>query len=678
MIAIVIWILAAVALALAVLAVRAYRLERREGLPRSSLRLGLTIAIAAAVIGLGVFVRLQQPSRSAAEAGPAPDAMTQAKLAGLRTKLDALTAELAERQAELERLDPSATLGAAPAVPSPWPVFAALALVLVGFGALTFGDLSTLLPRRRQATDPAVPTADSADPATPDVPEIADLPALTAHVAAGRWKAGARCASRIAAERLHKLDVLDLLFLGAYCNALAAIAPEDDKPLGSQDRAARLAAATKDLRRLLDLAPHMAEARWLSGYVAAHAGEWQVGLDTMRAARGDLAADRATDRAVARAFDRDESVCLLRLAEAKLAAADGDAATRLFDEVARLGVLASQIPVAMVTHRLLTVRGDIKAGRFTEAGASLARIREVTGLEEATQRAAEIACDVYDVAIQFRVGDHQRALDAADALLGRWLPPSLPDVEDQAADEFLLPAIDPTKLALPASLVRALFFLAAVARLELAARHGQPLAEPEVDAIATALLRALQFQPRHREALAALAALYLAYRKERGGKAIAWLDAALTMGVRSPRARHLLGEARRIERERKELLAMFRSASSQFLADPAVAASVREALIEELGRFDEFRPVVLDLQASGALDAPPTGEVTVGALRERAAFVSGVALEVVARTDPAASRELSELHRELTALVNNVDTSATRITALERTVMERLGKIVLR
>jgi hypothetical protein len=670
MIAIVVWILAAVALALAVLAVRAYRLERREGLPRSSLRLGITVVIAAAVLGLGVFVRLQQQAQAPAGARPpaAPaDAMTRAKIAGLRTKIDALTAELTGRQAELERLDPAATPEAVPVAPSPWPVLAAIALVLAGFGALTFGDLSTVLPRRRPVTEPAAPAA---DPAAPDVAEVADLPTLSAHVAAGRWKAGALCASRIAAERLHKLDVLDLLFLGAYCNALAAIAPEDGRPLGSQDRAARLAAATKDLRRLLDLAPHMAEARWLSGYLAAHAGEWQVGLDTMRAARPDLAVDRA--------FDRDESVCLLRLAEAKLAAASGDAATRLFDEVARLGVLASQIPVAMVTHRLLTVRGDIKASRFAEASASIARIREVTDLEEATQRAAEVACDVYDVAIQFRAGEHQRALDTTHALLGRWLPPSLPDVEDQAADEFLLPAIDPTKLALPASLVRALFFLTAVARLELAARRGQPLADAEVDSIATALLRALQFQPRHREALAALAALYLAYRKDRSAKAIAWLDAALTMGVRSPRARHLLGEVRRIERERKELLAMFRSASAQFLADPAVAATVREALIEELGRFDEFRPVVLDLQASGALDAPPAGEVTVGALRERAAFVGGIALEVVSRTDPAASRELAELHRELAALINNVDTSAIRITALERTVMERMGKIVLR
>lgn len=123
---------------------------------------------------------------------------------------------------------------------------------------------------------------------------------------------------------------------------------------------------------------------------------------------------------------------------------------------------------------------------------------------------------------------------------------------------------------------------------------------------------------------------------------------------------------------------MFRSASAKFLSDPQVGVSVRQALIEELGRFDEFRPVVLDLQESGALDAQPSGEITVTALRERAAFVGGIASEVVRRAEPAAVQKLADIHRELTSLANNVETSSTRIAALERQVMEQLGRIVLR
>ena len=122
---------------------------------------------------------------------------------------------------------------------------------------------------------------------------------------------------------------------------------------------------------------------------------------------------------------------------------------------------------------------------------------------------------------------------------------------------------------------------------------------------------------------------------------------------------------------------MFRAASAQYLADPAVATAVRAALIEELGRFEEFRPVVLELHATGALDTA-SAPASVDALRERATFVNGVALEVVSRSDATAGRELADLHRELSSLISNVDTSATRIAALERAVMERLGRIVLR
>ncbi|MCX5745974.1 MAG: hypothetical protein NT062_26140, partial [Proteobacteria bacterium] len=178
--------------------------------------------------------------------------------------------------------------------------------------------------------------------------------------------------------------------------------------------------------------------------------------------------------------------------------------------------------------------------------------------------------------------------------------------------------------------------------------------------------------------LAALAALYLGYRKERSDKALAWLDAALVMGVRSPKAHGLLAEARRVEVERKEMLAIFRAAASRFLGDPAVGVAVRTALIEELGRFDEFRPIVLDLQDSGALDAPPTVDVTLAGLRERAQFVGGVATDVLRRGDPAGAQRLTELQRELASLTANVDTSATRIAVLERQVMEQLGKMVLR
>lgn len=676
MTSVLIWFLAAVGAVQAGLSVRAYLLEKREGLPRSSLRAALSVVIALGIVGMGVYETvLNKPSAPAKiEVGPAQHTPEQkAQIETLKKEISALEEQLSKKQAELEKLDPTTAAPPAPSEPAQWPLMIAIALVLFGFGALALGDLQTLLPRKKQFTSGTAETAPEQVPGQPaalDKPEPATMTGLSAHVHAGRYKAALAMAARMSAETLHKLEVLDFLYLRAFASVMAVAAPEDGAAPTHQDRTEKLATAQKDLASLLELAPHSAEAQWLSGYVKAKAGEWQAALDTMRAAKAGLPENNSSEV--------NESVCLLMLAEAKLAAADNEGATKLFDEVTQLGVLSGQIPVAMVTHRILTVREHLKAGKFAEAADGIARIRAVEGLDDKAQRATTVACDVYDVAIHYKSGELDKALAATRAFMQRWLPAQLPDVEDQAADEFLLPAIDKASLQLPNDLYRGLFFLEAVVRVDLASRKGQPLSPDEVEAISIALLRALQFQPRHRESLAALGALYLAYRKDRTDKALSWLDAALTMGVRSPRARALLADARRAEQERKELLQMFRSASAKFLSDPQVGVSVRQALIEELGRFDEFRPVVLDLQESGALDAQPSGEITVTALRERAAFVGGIASEVVRRAEPAAVQKLADIHRELTSLANNVETSSTRIAALERQVMEQLGRIVLR
>jgi len=664
---ILLWLLAAVGIAQAGFAVRALLVERREGLPRSTLRGAVTVGIAVALIGIAVVSQLQ--ARAPAPVSAAPDPANHAAAERLAKQVHDLEVELEQRRAALAEIDPAAVPATASEPPS-WPPLAAIALVLAGFAVLTLGDLSTLLPRRKPAAKPdaAAATGDSARAEEPVGP--ADLPTLVGHASAGRYLAGLACGHRIHAEHLHKLEVLDLLYLRAWCGVMAVTSPEGERAVGHQERSDKLAAASADLARLLELAPHMAEARWLAAYVRAQGGQWQAALDEMRAARPPLDDVRA--------FDHDESVCLLMLAETKLAAADNDGATALFDEVTRLGVLTGEIPVAMVTHRILTVREHTRAGKLAEAAEGVARIRQITGLDDAAQHTTTVACDVYDVAIRLRAGEHAEALEAARGFVARWLTTALPDVEDQVADEYLLPAVDKAALPLPADLYRGMFFVEAVARIELASRRAQRLADDDVEAIATALLRALQLQPRQRDALAALAALYLAYRPERTEKALAWLDAAIVMGVRSPRALALLSEARRIELERTHLLATFRSASARFLSDPAVAIAVRRALVEELGRFDEFRPVLLELEASGALDAAPGGELTIAALRDRAGFVGNLAAEVVRRGNPAQIHALSEIHRELTALANNVDTSANRIAALERATMAQVGRIVLR
>ena len=694
----VLWVFAVAGSILALAAARAYAVEHREGLRKSKLRAFGTPLLALGLIALAWFApasdapagradvaRPQRPPPApSAPPAPSPTAAVSAALEDLRTQLAARVAErdrlnteiagLAKRIGELTtkpavppdedrrpRSEPTRSephVADAPRRPAAWPLYVAFAALVAACVLLLRGDLSTLWPRRRRAP---VVSADGESPPT--------VARLASCVHAGSWAAGLEIAARIQIEQLTKLEVLDYLFLRALCNTMVACAPGQDPRPSQAVRAEKLAAASEDLGRLRELAPHMAEAMWLHGYVKAQTGAWQPALDLFRTARSSL--DGLP-------FDHNESICLLHLAEESMTRADTDGAARLFDEVTALGTLANHIPIVVVTHRILTLRGDIKAGRISEAAEGIDRMRQVEGLDDDAQRAVAAACDVYQVALQYRAGKLAEALEANVALLARWQPDKLPAVDDQVADEFLHPAVDRAALRIPAELYRALYFLEAVLRLELAARLRCPLESETVGLIAVALLRALQFEPRQRDALGALAALYLAYSPERTDRALAWLDAAVMLGVRSRRARTLLADARRAETQRKELLALFRSSSTRFLSDPTLGSQVRCALIEELGRFDEFRPVVLDLQETGALTPVPSGEVTLNGVHERATFVAHVAAEFTRHTNGAAGAALIELERELGALAAQVDSSTRRIVTIEHAIMEQLGRIVLR
>lgn len=671
------WIFAAAGIAMAVLAARTYLIERREGLRRSPIR-GLGVpAVAAALIALVWFAPdpaasgshdpgPAPPARSgSATGGPAPDPKVQAleaKIAGLVRDREAIERQIAALREELPRPTgaPPPPVVWAPRVPSQWPFYVAGLLVIGCIVLLLLGDPSLLLWRRRRPAQPA--SEGTAPPAT--VARVVDL------AWAGRWAAALDAAGKLQIEQLSKLEVLDLLFLRAFCHAMSVSSPEPsaDK-LSSEQRRDRLASAASDLARLLELGPHMAEASWLLGHVSALQGEWQAALDRFQQARPDL--DDLP-------FVHNESVCLLHLAEQRMANADNEGATQLFDRVSQLGMLADRIPAVTVTHRILTVRGHIKAGRLGAAADGLERIRQVEGLGRGASRAVAAVCDVYALAIRYRSGKLAEALEAVVDVLARWAPDKLPPADDEIADEFLQPAVAPAALRMPAELHRALYFFEAVLRMEVAAAQRRPLDLETVERIATALLRALQFEPRHRDVLAALAALYLAYRKERTARALDWLESALSLGVRSRAARTLFLEIRRAENERKEVLAVFRSASTRFLSDPALGTQVRTALIEELGRFHEFRPVVFDLRDLGALELPAASDVTIAGLHERAAFVAGVAGELIQKLNGAIPTQLLALHRELQSLASGIDASAKQITVIERAVLEQLGALILR
>lgn len=283
-----------------------------------------------------------------------------------------------------------------------------------------------------------------------------------------------------------------------------------------------------------------------------------------------------------------------------------------------------------------------------------------------------MTCSVYEMLLLHQEEEHAQIRQKLPLLLTAWQPADLPEPSEEAADEYLFAAVDAEKLEPRAEVFRALWFLVAVAEVRECLERKTPV---DVAKVAKPLFRALQFEPRHREVLAALGVLYYLFEPSRREKAVEWIDAAVAMGTTSRIARRLLELDRSRESERTALLSHFRGAATRFLGDAMVDPKVRAALLEELGRFQDFRPVLVDLdnQAEIGHEAP-----TLAALKERVQYIQGVAATAESRMPPDTTRTLRAIRDEYDAVVNTLELSASRVSDLERRVMEEVGKMVLR
>jgi tetratricopeptide (TPR) repeat protein len=660
LVALPLWIGVAVSLALFVLSARAVLVQRREGLLPSYARLYVAavgfVAITAAVVWAS------RPVEAASV-----EASEDPALAPLRAQLVEKAKRMAELRAEEDRVQQEYE-GLAGKLPSsarggeidPAAVRSARrlgALVLV-FALLLFavpavvilGDPRTLFLRRRPPPPEAAPTG---------------VDALALAALEGRLAEGLQAAAETREDGLDTLDLLDFLFVRAFCAVKLAAEGKDAKA-----NEAGLASAVKDLTRLLELAPNMGEAHYLLASARGLAGESDRALASFEQAEPLLAGS-------ALPFAHNESVCLLRLAEKRLAEGDGPEAARLFDRVAKLGVLAARIPLTSITHGLLQIRGHLRGGRLDAARDEIARVRALEGLDAAQRKKIGLTCDVYDLLVLFHRGQHPETLAATTAFLKRWVPADLPEPDEHTADEYLFPAVERGALPLAPELFRGFFFLEAVARMAIVARADKLPRDQEVSDLARPLLRALQFEPRHREVLASLGALHYWCRPEARAKAIEWLEAAAAMGVKSEIVRRWLQQDRKRDLERSDLLDAFRATAARFLSDAMVSPRVREALLEELGRFQELRPLLVDLEQGAEIGQQSP---TLAALRERALYLQDAAMNVAATRHGKVGegQRLMEAQAEYGMLVEQIDQVSAKLSDLDRRVMEEMGKIVLR
>ncbi len=666
------WFMLAAMVVMVVLSARAWKLEQREGLASSTRRL-VAVSVVCLVVVLLVLTAttsaLLPPSRAPVQRPSATeptDPVETAQLEALEKRKAELYDEIGRLNVEIAKLAPTAASPPGEALNRPWYRFDAgpLAhflvplLVMLGTVALvTLGDPTTLL-RRGWAGD-RTENAPDKQQAMANMDRIAQL------VETGEYQEGLRAANAVEVGLLDTLDRLDWAYLKSYCAVqIAALEATED----SQKREL-LDAALRDLDTLLEQAPNRGEAVYLLAIAHGLAGNWRNSLDAFA-----KAATLLQGQGSKLPFAQNESVCLLRLAEEALGKGDAEEAARLFDQVTQRGVLVDRIPTTLVKVRLLNVRRSLQQGNHEEAAQGIDTVRKVEGLNAEQRLGIETVCDALQTLIAVREGDPPAILRLTESFLGRHLPSGLPAADEDIVEEYLEAPASGIDMRLSPDVFRAFLFLQAEARSKIAAKAATPLTEAQVKQIALPLFRALQFELRQRDVLATLGGLYYWFVPGGRKKALQWLEAAVAMGVEGRIARRLLETARASELEREEALDWFRSASVRFLHDPTLARPVRQALIEELGRFQEFQPLLIDIESTVE---PQPREPTLRLVRERAGYLEKTVSDLAARKADTVSPRLQDLLRDYQGLIVRLDDSTSRMAEIESKLVQEFGRIVI-
>lgn len=654
--AVILLLFAAASVAALALSVSALLREKRQGLALSKRRAAVAAGFSVVICGLAASAFVGSSTPETKKPPPAPSTLTAEQKTKLQEEKKALLAQQEQLSKKLEQLSEQlgeSSFSALPTVALPaWQTsVAGLLLVLALVAILFVDDPMTLLPSR----------AFRRKKKKGEVDHGKALDDLAADVAAGRYDDGFAKAADIDDDEVDRLDRLDLLLLRATCRVQLGA------KLSGTARDEHLRFAIRDLDKLLAQAPNSGAATYLLALSHLLTGEFQKALDGFRRARPIVDDDSLP-------FAYHESSCLLSLASACLGKNDVAGATRLFEEASKLGELADRVPVILIENRIFDVRRALAEKKVDEARKALAHVREFAGLKDEQARAVTLLCDALEIVVEHSDANSERTLALIDTLLEKTLPKELPALNDDAADEFLEGAFAGVELKLPAKIFRAFFFLQAVERCRLMVKTGSVADSARVN---EPLLRALQFEPRHKEVLAALGGLRywtaagVATSRKQG---LSWVSAAVALGSRSKQARRILEQDRLLEMERRELLERFASANARFLSDPTLQPQVRKALVEELGRFQDFQPMLLDLEKLG--DITPQSP-TVQLLRDRARYVQQLADETASKRDPAGHAKISRLRADYVALLENLESSVSKLSDLDKEVMREVGRVVL-
>jgi hypothetical protein len=669
-----------------ILALRALLLEQREGLLPSFTRAAIISLTTTLLLAIAFWAFVTSPIVN-------PGGNTQPNIAtptsppadpqesSLRSQLETLDIQISDLQAQTEAKrqeaqDIQLRLGMSPQNPvgqvnnTILALILATLLVVAGTASLfLIGDRQNLLPEdwlpsiwRRSEKQAAARRA-----------AIEKLDHLAKMIQDEQYEAGLQLAETIDRDKLSSLDAIDLLYLKSYCTIQLllsdwlVVADAKKVSLSGKKREELTDQVIKDLGIVLDKAPRMAEAEYLLAIALARKQEYEAALERFERAETNLNSKELN-------FKHMKSFCMLHIAEALLRKANSEGADELFDKVVSIGVMADKVPGILVENRLINVVENFKRNELSQARKGLETVQQVKGLTEENKKSIEVITEAMEILFLFTEKRAAETLRSTEAFLKKWSPKELPEPDDQTADEYMFKMFEEQDLSISPEIYRAFYFLEAVVMIQLKAASGTQLSKEEAHKVARSLLRALQFDPREREALAALGALSFWFMPEKRSKALEWMEAARSMGVESDYLRRLLERHRDLEIERKNILDRFMTLSARYLADASVNTNIREALIEEMGLFQEFRPILLDL---GDIGASEEKSPTLQSLLNRTKYLQELIVDLNRNQMEQPSDRFRSIQDRYISLVREIEVSRGQLERLEQQIMEEIGKQLL-
>ncbi len=487
------------------------------------------------------------------------------------------------------------------------------------------------------------------------------------------YEEGLDIAQHIDKDKLTKLNILDCLYLKSYCAIQILLSiwfdtQSESSYLSKKEEEELVSDVIDDLNLALSKAPRMVEAEYLLAWALVIKGEYEDALNKFKHSEGYLSSKEAD-------FKYIKSYCLLQLARDLLTKADNERANTLFDEVISLEVLADKIPNILVENRLLNIRKQFNNRNFDEVKKELDTLGPIKkDLTPEQKKSIDVITESMEILILFTEKRIKQTLQKTIAFLEKWAPKELPDPDDHTADEYLFQVFEQEKLFLPPEIYRTFYFLQAITMIQLKSVQGESIKREEAEKIAKPLLKTLQFEPRNREALASLGALYFWFMPQKREKALEWMKAARNMGIESDYIYRLLERYQNIEIERKNILERFMNLSTRFFADTSVSTKLKKTLAEELSQFHEFRPILLDFGDIGEIEQRSP---TIESLLNRAKYLQELSRDFLKSDINPSKEHFRAIYEEYQKLVKTIEHASAQLEELEGQTMEEIASQVL-